>query len=416
MTVSMLGDGVYLVALAWQVYELSNVPTALSIVGVAWTAPMVVFLLIGGVMSDRFDRRVILILSDAIRGIAVTAIAVLSLLGEIELWHMYALVAVYGVGDAFFGPAFGAIVPDIVPTHMLVEANSLGQLVRPFAERLAGPAVGGFTIALVGVGNAFLIDAATFIVSALCLWFLQSRPVLVSAEEGAARKVRAEIADGLRFVRSKTWLWATLLSAALSLLFYLGPFEVLVPFIVKNSLGGGGDDLGLVFAAGGVGAIAVSLMMSQRGLPRRHITFMYWTFGVAIGSVAGFALVTALWQAMLLSLVEGACVTAGMIVWGTMMHRLVPTELLGRVQSLDWLVSIALVPLSFAVTGPIADSIGVDTTLIAAGILGALATLSFLLIPSLHDTEKDGSLRAVPPLPRDVVEQEVPSESRTAIG
>ncbi|MBA2311962.1 MAG: MFS transporter, partial [Actinobacteria bacterium] len=122
MTVSLLGDGIYIVALAWQVYELSNVPTALSIVGVAWTAPMVLFLLLGGVMSDRVDRRKVLILSDTIRGIAVAAIGVLSITGTIQLWHMFVLVAVYGVGDAFFGPAFGAIVPDLVPRNMLLEA------------------------------------------------------------------------------------------------------------------------------------------------------------------------------------------------------------------------------------------------------------------------------------------------------
>jgi MFS family permease len=119
MTVSLLGDGIYLVALAWQTYELSDTPTALSLVGVAWTAPMVVFLLAGGVASDRIDRRKILMLSDAIRGVAVLAIGALSVAGELELWHMFVLVAMYGIGDAFFGPAFGAIVPDIVPSHLL---------------------------------------------------------------------------------------------------------------------------------------------------------------------------------------------------------------------------------------------------------------------------------------------------------
>ncbi len=394
MTVSLLGDGIYIVALAWQVYELSNVPTALSIVGVAWTAPMVLFLLLGGVMSDRVDRRKVLILSDTIRGIAVAAIGVLSITGTIQLWHMFVLVAVYGVGDAFFGPAFGAIVPDLVPRNMLLEANSLGQFVRPFAMRLAGPALGGLAIAVVGLGNAFFFNGATFAVSAMCLALMTARPI--ERDEDAQQSVIKEVLEGFRFVRSQTWLWVTLCSTVLTLLFWIGPFEVLVPYVVKNQIGGSAADLGLVFAAGGVGAVVAAVVMAQVGLPRRHMLVLYWSFGLAIGSVSGYAFVSETWQAMAVSLVEGVGGTVGMIIWGTLMHRLVPTELLGRVESLDWLVSIALVPLSFAVTGPIAGAIGADTTLLWAGILGGTAQVIFMLVPGVFDTETDGRMRPAP--------------------
>jgi len=398
MTVSLMGDGIYLVALAWQTYALSDAPTALSLVGVAWTAPMVLFLLVGGVASDRIDRRKILMLSDAIRGLAVLAIGALSVAGELELWHMFVLVAVYGIGDAFFGPAFGAIVPDIVPTHLLLEANSLGQFVRPFAMRLAGPALGGTLIATVGggqAGPAFLVNGASFAVSALCIWLMVARPLeRATQSEGS---VLGEVREGLAFVRSQTWLWATLLSALISLLFWVGPFEVLIPFVVKNQIGGGADDLGLVFAAGGVGAVLAALIMAQVGLPRRHMLVMFWSFGIAIGSVSGFGFVTATWQALGVSFVEGVTSTVGMIIWGTLMHRLVPTELLGRVESLDWLTSISLVPVSFAITGPIAEAIGVDATLIWSGILGGAGFLAFMLIPGVFDTERDGRLAPSPP-------------------
>jgi hypothetical protein len=400
MTVSLLGDGIYLVALAWQTYALSDTPTALSLVGVAWTAPMVVFLLVGGVASDRIDRRKILMLSDAIRGVAVLAIGALSVAGELELWHMFVLVAVYGIGDAFFGPAFGAIVPDIVPSHLLLEANSLGQFVRPFAMRLAGPALGGLLIATVGGGHAgpaFLVNGASFAVSALCLWFMVARPL----ERGTQSRgsVLSEVAEGFAFVRSQTWLWATLLSALISLLFWVGPFEVLIPFVVKNQIGGGADDLGLVFAAGGVGAVLAALIMAQVGLPRRHMLVMFWSFGIAIGSVSGFGFVSETWQAMGVSFVEGVTSTVGMIIWGTLMHRLVPTVLLGRVESLDWLTSISLVPVSFAITGPIAEAIGVDVTLIWSGILGGAGFLAFMFIPGVFDTERDGRLESPSPPP-----------------
>ena len=118
------GDGVYIVAIAWQVYEISDTPTALSLIGVAWTLPMAAFLLVGGVVSDRFDRRQIMIATDVVRAIAVTVIAVLSIAGVLELWHLFLLAVVFGTGDAFFGPAFNATVPQIVPQRMLVQANA----------------------------------------------------------------------------------------------------------------------------------------------------------------------------------------------------------------------------------------------------------------------------------------------------
>ena len=131
MTVSLLGDGIFIVALAWQVYELSDAATALSLVGLAMTIPNVLFLLIGGVVSDRFDRRRVLLAADLIRGLAVAAMGVLSLNGTIELWHLMGLAALYGGGTAFFGPAFDAIVPDLVASDLLIQANSLDQFVRP---------------------------------------------------------------------------------------------------------------------------------------------------------------------------------------------------------------------------------------------------------------------------------------------
>jgi Transmembrane secretion effector len=392
-SISMLGDGIYYVAIAWQVYELRNVPSALAVVGLATTLPMVVFLLLGGVISDRLDRRRVMIAGDLVRGLAILAVGILSITGTIEFWHVIVLVAIYGVGEAFFGPAFGAIVPDIVPPHELVQANSLEQFVRPLAFRLGGPALGGWIIASVGGGEAgvaFLVDAATFGASALALLAMSPRPI-VRAEDEPASFLREAI-EGLRFVRSRTWLWATLGSATVTLLFFWGPFEVLLPYIVKNRLGGGADDLGLIFAVGGVGAIIAAFLMAQRGLPERHILFMYLSWTIGIASVSLYAFTTEVWQAMLISFVEATMITCGMVVWGTLIRALVPSELQGRVNSLDWLVSIGLVPMSYALTGPIARWLGAESTLLWAGILGGATTIGVLFIPGMFDTERDGSL------------------------
>ena len=394
MTVSLLGDGIYLVAIAWQVYELSDAPTALSLVGLAWTAPLLLCVLLGGVVSDRFDRRRIMIAADLVRAAAIGGLGALSVLGVLELWHVIALVAVYGAGEAFFGPAQAAILPQIVPKRLLVEANSVAQLLNPLAMRLAGPAIGGVAVAMLGTGGAFLLDAASFLVSAAALALMRAYP-LAREDALSLRGAVADIAEGFRYARSQPWIWGTLLAAAASLLAFWGPVEVLVPYIVKHELGGDAGDLGLVFAAGGLGAVVAAVLMAQRGLPRRHMVFLYVTWSLATLAVAGFGFATHLWHAMLAEVVAAGLGAVGMIVWMTLTHRLVPQELRGRIESVDWLVSVGLVPLSFALTGPIAALIGARATLVGAGVLGALAAIAFLFFPGMRDTERDGSVHAL---------------------
>src|SRR5688500_2188126 len=150
LAVSFIGDGIYFIAIPWQTYDLSNSPSALSAVGVAWSLPQIVLLLASGVLSDRVDRRHMMIAGDLVRGVAVGAIGLLSITGELTLAWLIGLVAVFGMGQAIFGPAFHSIVPTIVPSDLLVQANSLGQFVRPFAWTLIGPVVGGVLVAGVG--------------------------------------------------------------------------------------------------------------------------------------------------------------------------------------------------------------------------------------------------------------------------
>jgi len=184
-----------------------------------------------------------------------------------------------------------------------------------------------------------------------------------------------------------------MVAATVSLLFTWGPWDVLLPYVVKNDLGGSAASLGVVYGAGGVGAVAVALAMGQRGrLPRKPITVLYlaWAFGMLL--VAGFGLVTDLWQAMAVALVAEGSLTLLMVIWLTLIQRLVPTEMLGRVSSLDWLISTAGVPLSFALVGPAASAFGVDETLIAAGVLGAGLTMVFMYVRGARDPERAGRL------------------------
>jgi MFS family permease len=389
MTISLLGDGVLLVAFAWQVYELSNSPAALALVGFAMTLPQVAFLLLGGVLSDRLDRRRVMIASDLVRALAIAAVAAMSLSGTLTLGWMVGLVSLYGAATAFFGPAFDAIVPDLVPAERLIQANSLDQFVRPAALRLAGPALGGVLVAAAGTGPAFVLDAATFALSAGCVLAIRPRAATASAEASSRSPLR-DVWEGFSFVRSHLWLWGSFLGGTISYLLFIGPTEVLLPYVVKNDIGGGAQALGAVFAVGGVGAIAAAVITGQLGMPRRHMTLMWLAWSVGTFSIAGYGLAVATWQLMVASLIFNALETAGTVWWATTKQRVVPRALLGRVSSLDWFISIGLVPLSYALVAPIAAAAGAGPTLVGAGLIGGVTTLLFLFLPGMRDVERAG--------------------------
>jgi len=390
--VSLLGDGIFLVGLAWAAYSLKNTPTALSVVGFAMTLPQVVFLLLGGVVSDRFDRRRVLMLSDTIRGATLAAFAALAAAGALTLPWIVGLACIYGVATAFYGPAFDALVPSLVSEDLLASANSLDQVVRPIAARLVGPAAGGALIAALGTSSAFAVDAASFAVSVACMKLVAARPVVVDPAEEGDGSILAQCRSGFRLIRSQVWLWGTFLSATFAYMLFVGPSEVLLPWVVKNELHASAGVLGAVLAVGGAGAIIAAVATSHRPFPRRHMTFIYGTWTIATLAIAGYGIATHAWQLAVACFVFNGLEAAGTIVWITTKQRLVPPQYLGRVSSLDWFISIGLLPLSYALTGPIAGLIGARTTLIGAGVIGAAVTGAFLFLPGM---------RALEPLPDD---------------
>jgi DHA3 family tetracycline resistance protein-like MFS transporter len=338
------------------------------------------------VISDRFDRRRVMIVSDLIRACAMLALGLLAVGGQLELWHLVALVAVYGAGDALFPAAFNALVPQLVPTGQLVQANAVDQLVRPLMLQMIGPAVGGVIVAAAGAGTAFLVDAGTFVVSIVALSLM--RPYPVERDRSVESSVVAEVKEGFHFVRSQTWLWGTLVCASLFLLVYLGPWDVLLPYVIKNELGATARDLGFVYAASGLGAVLAAVVMAQRELPRRAITLMYAGFTLEVAMMVVYGTATSVWPMLVAAFVAGISIASASVIWLTLLQRHVPGRLLGRVTSLDWLVSISLTPISFAITGPVAAAIGVRETLVGAGIIGAAICIAFLFLPGMRDLER----------------------------
>jgi hypothetical protein len=245
------------------------------------------------------------------------------------------------------------------------------------------------------MSGAFAADAASFGFSAWCLSRIappsllgKATTVLVGDAERAP-SLWLDLRDGLRYVRSKVWLWGTFTAASFTYLLFLGPTLVLLPFIVKNQLHAGPGSLGFILGAGGLGAVAAAAIVSQRDSFKRPVTFMYLAWGAATVLVAGYGIATQRWQLALLAVVINGFEAAGAVAWSTLKQHHVPRDMLGRVSSIDWFVSTSLTPLSLWLTPRVAGLLGVRTTLVAAGLLGSAVTVAFLFMPGMREHDHD---------------------------
>ncbi len=391
-TVSLLGDGFFAIALPFQVYQLNGSPIAFSLVSAVRILPSVLLLLVGGLVTDRIDRRHVLFGSDLLRAVITGLIGLLAISGTLQLWHLLLLLPFFGAGTAFFAPASVAILPDLLPQSELPQANAFRGAINPLMALLLGPAIGGLVVGAAGPGPALLFDAGSFLVSATAVLLTHARP---RQKTGAPVSALADLRSGWHFVHTHPWCWATLAGASISLLCWNGPVQVLLPYVVKFDLHAGAAGLGLIFAVGGAGSILMAVLVAQLGLPRRAVAVMYVAWAAGIGVMAGYGGMTAIWQGMLIALVANALLTMGQLIWETLFQRLVPGELLGRVSSLDWFVSIGLVPVSMALAGPVAAVIGVRETLVGGGLLGGVAMGLFLLVPGVQNVTRDNAVHTL---------------------
>lgn len=397
LSVSLVGDGLWLVALAWQVIELGGGPLQLSLVTTVFSVGLVGCILLGGVVADRFSRRRIMLATDAARAAATVTLGVLSVTGTLELWHLMAGALVIGAAEAFFVPAFTALVPQLVPEDELLAANGLEGVIRPLALYASGPALGGLLVSATGPGPAMLTNGLTYVVSVACLAAMRHVPSPRAAEAVPATSTLTELVEGWRYVRGERWLWSTLLFAMVAVLFIVGPIEVLLPFAVQEQIGGGSSEYGLLLAAYGIGSGIGALVVSSRPLPRRYLTTMLFMWGVGTLPMAAIGLLQVFWIMLALLLLVGLVDSGGQVIWGTLLQRRVPGRLQGRVSSLDWFVSLGLMPVSMALAGPAGELFGIGAVFVAVGVVPAVAGVAVLWGLGLRRDEIDHPLDVLTP-------------------
>ncbi len=376
-SVSRLGDSVYRIALAWWVLEETGSPRTMAAVLVFSFAPMLLFLLVGGVVVDRLPRIGVMLASDLIRGVLVAGIAALAVSDSLEIWHVFLASTVFGLVDAFFQPAYAAAVPQVTPAEALPSANSLTSVSQQ-AIGIGGPALGAILVATGGTSTAFTLDAATFFISAGFLAFMPGRSHRV-AGAGPSDGWLTDLGTGLRAVFSRPFLWVTIAVAAIANVTISGPHNVALPFLISDVRAEGVEAFGLIlsFTAAGAVAAAVVLGRFKRVRHRGWFTSGALLFQGALLTV--YATGAPLAVLLGASVLEGACLTTFGLIWVGAMQELVPQHLLGRVASIDSLGSYALLPIGYAAAGWASDRFGPAEVLAGGGIATmAVAVLGFL--------------------------------------
>jgi MFS family permease len=375
---SQLGDGLAPVALAFAVLEVDASPSALGFVLAARSVPLVAFLLVGGVWADRLERQRVMLASDLLRAATQGLLAVLVLTGRAELWHFLVLAFLYGCGAAFFLPASTGLIPQLVASDRLQQANALLGLTGSVFSVL-GPALAGVIIALSEPGWAIAIDSVTFLVSAAFL----ARIRLPAAAARVASRFLTDLHDGWREFRSRTWLWVDGVYAALANALVLSPLLALGPVVADRELNGA-SSWATIATAFGLGSVAGGVF-AIRLRPR-------WPLRVAVASLLTIALPPAL-----LAIPTGTAAIAvasfaaglGLIFFNTIfettVQQHVPPDSLSRVASIDWVLSVGLQPIGFALAGPAAEAFGLSTALAFAALWGVVSTLVVLAVPSVRN-------------------------------
>jgi MFS family permease len=399
-TVSRLGDNLHRIALAWWVLEKTGSATAMGTVLVLSQIPLLLFILIGGIVVDRFPRIRIMFLSDLLSGTVVTCIAVFAWLDVLQIWHIYVASLIFGFVEAFFFPAYNAVIPQITPSEMLTSANSLNGLSQRMMG-VIGPIAGASLVAVGGTSLAFGLDALSFFVSAMFVFPILRSGLYESSvkEKGDEAAVKshslretikqgiADLREGLNAIITIPWIWITILIFGVLNIMESSPRAVSMPFLIKDDLGADVAVMGWFGSAFSVGYVLSAILLGQYKRLRHRGLLGY--VAVLINGVMlllfGFKFpIPVLVGAMF---VYGFCFNVFGLIWNNTLQEMVPHDKLGRVYAIDSLGSWVLLPIGFALAGWATDLIGAPTVFLIGGVGTILITLLGLSHPAIRNLD-----------------------------
>jgi MFS family permease len=383
-----MGDNVVTVALALFVTDLTDNPTEVGIVLFAGLLPMLAFLLIGGVWADRLPRARLILTANVVQAALHALLALLIFTDTVEIWHMVVIEACFGTATAFAIPAYFGLVPQTIPDEELQEAQALSSFSFNLAE-LTGPAIATVLVLGVGAGWAFLLDAATFVVSALLLARVRTSDTPPAPSE--RRTLLTELGEGFREVRSRSWMWVTVAVFALAVPLGYAPIFVLGPTVAEETYNSAAV-FGVVTASYGAGAVAGAIV-GFRWRPERPMLAAFCVISVWPVMIASFALGAPIALVVPLAVATGMGFALFDVFWDTTMAEQIPPERLSRASAWEWMGSLLLLPVGYIAAGPVADATSTETVLLGGAILTA-AVLSLGVLPRATRTIRGAEHRS----------------------
>jgi MFS family permease len=377
--ISALGDQCYLVALPWLILQLTNSGVALGTVMMTGAIPMVVLMLLGGVLSDRFSARRILIVTTTARTVCVAAIGALVALHAVALWQIYLLALAFGIADAFAMPASQTLVPFIVEPEQLRAANSITQGTQQLTT-IVGPAPAGLIVKSLGTAWAFFIDAVSFLFVIAALWWLPDPPATAAAK--ARTGVLPAIVEGLRYINADVAMRSLLLVAAALNFCVAGPVSIGLAWIAKQHFGSpiAFSVFVVSVAAGGLAGVIAAGVYKPR---RRGVLMLSVSVLIALGT-ALLGVVNQVWSLCAVLFAMGAAsgfLNVHIVAW---FQQRVDRDMLGRTMSVIMLAAVGLQPFSLAIAG-------IAVTWSVAGMFAGAAALLLLIttLAALHEPVRE---------------------------
>lgn len=398
-TTSRLGDSLFRITLSWWVLEKTHSATAMGTVLIFSSIPMLIFLLVGGVATDRFPRLRIMLISDVFNAVIVALVTLLAFLGRLEIWHIYIASIFFGMMSAFFHPAYTATIPEITPKELLPSANSLTSLTQR-ATGIIGPAIGASIVAFGGTPLAFGLDALSFAISAGCIIvILRSSPSLTSAPATAHSALEPDphdpssvslgsavkdLKEGYLAVVASPWLWITIvifgfINATSS------PMSVSLPLLIQSNLNGDVTVLGLFNSMSAIGFVVGALGMGSLKKIRKRGWLAYVATFLTGLMICVFGLVTSIPALAIAAFFDGLLISIFSLVWTNTLQELVSRDKLGRVSSIDALGSFVLLPIGYGISGWATDLVGAPIVFLIGGGMTAFLALVGLSTRSVRE-------------------------------
>ncbi len=381
---STLGSSITMVILPVVVYSLTGSTVVMGMTMAMYMLPNILALPFAGLVVDRMDRVKVMLFTDIIRCVLMLLLAILIFMDVLTIPLLYVLVALYGLMEGIFQPAYAAVRAKVFVPEIRNAANSLTQMSNQ-GIRLIGPALGGLIVSVASAGIGFGLDAVTYLLSFFCLLFLREiKFKKVKPIEKKKVDYKQEFMEGVFVLKSHPWLWITILVFSFINICYAGIIVVLIPWLFNVHHHFEAYVYGLGMASSGVGAVVAALIFGGRERWYKRGILAYG--GVLISGCALLIMPFITWAPVLIVLmaIEGFGMMIFGLIWETSLQELVPEEAFGRVASLDMLGSFALLPLGYVVVGWLATVIGGEITIVTLAILVLVTIGVALCVPSIR--------------------------------